>query len=71
MRSTKKYTSLFQMRFLKSFFSSIIVIQNSVLIFKHLIEEKSQLDVDFLKKMSIIDSEREKGENFNAVTIQF
>ena len=59
------------MRFLKSFFSSIIVIQNSVLIFKHLIEEKSQLDVDFLKKMSIIDSEREKGENFNAVTIQF
>lgn len=71
MRSTKKYASLFQMRFLKSFFSSIIVIQNSVLIFKHLIEEKSQLDVDFLKKMSIIDSEREKGENFNAVTIQF
>ena len=47
------------------------MIQNSVLIFKHLIEKKSQLDVDFFKKTSIIDSEREKGENFNAVTIQF
>ena len=35
----------------------------------HLIEEKSQLDVDFLDFLSIINNEKVKGDCSNASTI--